>query len=439
MFANRSQQPVGVGHLYEFKAGRSQMGPGSTAETRKVVASPEQGLIYIKHSQEDQLLHFCWKNRLTNNVELDLIIFPGETEFLRIVECKDGRVFMLKFKNSDERHLFWLQEQPDDTKDEEIKKKVNELLTNVQPARTPARNQQPPLGSLNSAAALNNALGGNLEDLGTFGNMDQNQLMRLISMMNGGGNAADLLPHLGQLMPGGQQQSMTPLSALMRRGTGGGQSAQSATIDTSDNGGGRDTTTPSREISSSTPPVSAHVLSQIISALPAASSTADKQKRHTGTVDLSTMLTRKSTSEVVSKYKELLSPLLPDQKPMQSADAELAQTVGNPQFQQAADFIGAALQLGQLGDALEQFQLNKEVVESAKKGDIMRFAEKLTAQENPQKVEIDKQIEAEADAEENVETALKREAAAAAAKKEEEEKAAAEKKPPPHDDNMDLD
>lgn len=113
--------------------------------------------------------------------------------------------------------------------------------------------------------------------------------------------------------------------------------------------------------------------------------------------------------------------------------------MGNPQFQQAADFIGAALQLGQLGDALEQFQLNKEVVESAKKGDIMRFAEKLTAQENPQKVEIDKQIEAEADAEENVETALKREAAAAAAKKEEEEKAAAEKKPPPHDDNMDLD
>jgi hypothetical protein len=52
------------------QAGRSQMGPGSTAETRKVVASPEQGLIYIKHSQEDQLLHFCWKNRLTNNVEL---------------------------------------------------------------------------------------------------------------------------------------------------------------------------------------------------------------------------------------------------------------------------------------------------------------------------------------------------------------------------------
>jgi hypothetical protein len=72
---------------------------------------------------------------------------------------------------------------------------------------------------------------------------------------------------------------------------------------------------------------------------------------------------------------------LPDQKPHQDTNTELAQTVGNPQFQQAADFLGHALQTGQMGTALEHFQLNKSVVDAAKKGDFVEFAQKLTAQQ----------------------------------------------------------
>lgn len=46
------------------------MEPGSTPEKRKAVAMPESGLVYIKHSQDDTLLHFCWQNRETKKTDL---------------------------------------------------------------------------------------------------------------------------------------------------------------------------------------------------------------------------------------------------------------------------------------------------------------------------------------------------------------------------------
>jgi hypothetical protein len=100
----------------------------------------------------------------------DLIVFPGETEFLRINECKDGRVFMLKFKNGTERYLFWMQE-PNEDKDAELTKKMNDLLSNAPPTRTPAAAQP----NRNQFAALNQAIGGNLDEIGALSNMDQNR------------------------------------------------------------------------------------------------------------------------------------------------------------------------------------------------------------------------------------------------------------------------
>jgi hypothetical protein len=45
--------------------------------------------------------------------------------------------------------------------------------------------------------------------------------------------------------------------------------------------------------------------------------------------------------------------------------------VGSPQFQQATDFIGAALNSGQLGPALGHFELDKKVTQAADKGGIL--------------------------------------------------------------------
>ena len=58
------------GNLLEFRAGQARLEPvGSDADKRKVVADKTKGLVYIKQSQ-DQLMHFYWKNRETNAVEV---------------------------------------------------------------------------------------------------------------------------------------------------------------------------------------------------------------------------------------------------------------------------------------------------------------------------------------------------------------------------------
>lgn len=84
-----------------------------------------RGLLYMK--VEDELLHFCWKDRKTNAVEDDLILF-GDAEFLKCKQSNE-RVYVLKFKSSDQRLFFWLQE-PKTDKDDELVAKVNNLINN---------------------------------------------------------------------------------------------------------------------------------------------------------------------------------------------------------------------------------------------------------------------------------------------------------------------
>ena len=50
-------------------------------------------------------------------------------EYKAVKQCKTGRVFILKFKNSSRKLFFWMQE-PKADKDEELTKKVNDFLNN---------------------------------------------------------------------------------------------------------------------------------------------------------------------------------------------------------------------------------------------------------------------------------------------------------------------
>ncbi|KAG4095583.1 adhesion regulating molecule [Neocallimastix lanati (nom. inval.)] len=110
-------------HLLEFRAGKM------FREGNMVKPDTRKGLIYLNQSPEDSLMHFYWKDRSTNKVEEDLIIFPYEAEFSKVKQSKD-RVYILKFQSSSQKLFFWMQE-PKADKDEELCKKVNDIINNV--------------------------------------------------------------------------------------------------------------------------------------------------------------------------------------------------------------------------------------------------------------------------------------------------------------------
>ncbi|KAI6191561.1 Proteasomal ubiquitin receptor ADRM1-like protein [Aphelenchoides bicaudatus] len=391
MFANTRTPGASSGHLVEFKAGRTLLEAGSTPDKRKAVADKTKGTIFIKQSS-DQLMHFCWKNREKGAVDLfkcgcfqDLIIFPGETEFLRIKECNDGRVYMLKFKSGDDHKLFWLQE-PNTDKDDEYAKKVNDLLNNPPSSRSRAGGSER-TSNVNSLAALNSALIAGNDDIGALGNMDQNQIMQLFSLMNAGN--ADILPQLGLAGNSGSSESVeTPMNRKERSEPVSSAAGSSSKFDSA-------------------------MLSQIISALPSTSdgSTLKKQRQ----VELRKVLSRANIEDTVKANSDVLTPHLP---PTGEPD-ELAKTISSPQFQQAADFFGSALSSGQLGPALTHFNLDKKVISAADKGDLLHFCNELTNSQKDPKA-IDAQIKADAEKEENAEKAAKKE-------------------PKKDDDQMDLD
>ena len=126
---------------------------------------------------DDQLMHLQWKDRTTGTIEDDLIIFPDDVEFKPVPACTTGRVFVLKFKTSNKRMFFWMQE-PKADKDEEYCKKVNDNLNNP-PAPGSARSG----GGSGLASGLpagldfNNLGDSELQNL--LNNMSQQQLMQV--------------------------------------------------------------------------------------------------------------------------------------------------------------------------------------------------------------------------------------------------------------------
>ncbi|KDR82733.1 hypothetical protein GALMADRAFT_238237 [Galerina marginata CBS 339.88] len=107
--------------LLAFKAGRAFRREG----THLVESSPTKGAVYLTNG-DDGLLHFIWKNRTTDTIEEDLILFPFDASFVKVAQT-EGRVYVLKFSSSNQRHFFWMQDASP-ARDAEFTENVNGLL-----------------------------------------------------------------------------------------------------------------------------------------------------------------------------------------------------------------------------------------------------------------------------------------------------------------------
>ncbi|KAJ3854306.1 proteasome complex subunit Rpn13 ubiquitin receptor-domain-containing protein [Lentinula lateritia] len=137
------------GTLLAFKVGRAFRREG----TNFVDPSPAKGVILLR--REDDLLHLMWKNRTSNEVEEDLILFPSDATFLKVSQAP-GRVYVLKFSSSNQRHFFWMQDASS-ARDEEFVNNVNGFLMDPDYEASWGSSSQPSTSTSTAGASQSSA------------------------------------------------------------------------------------------------------------------------------------------------------------------------------------------------------------------------------------------------------------------------------------------
>ena len=75
---------------------------------------------------DDGVPHLQWKLRPADSKELDVALLAPAT-WERVTECKTGRVYLLRFPQTNSQRFFWMQEVSEE-KDEAICKQINDVI-----------------------------------------------------------------------------------------------------------------------------------------------------------------------------------------------------------------------------------------------------------------------------------------------------------------------
>lgn len=390
-------------NLVECKAGKM------TLKGKMVHPDKRKGLLYVYQS-DDSLMHFCWKDRQAGTVEDDLIIFPDDCEFKRVAQCTTGRVYVLKFKSSSRKFFFWLQE-PKTDKDDENTRRINEVLNNP-----------PTPGSQRSGGGTPD---GDLQNL--LNNMSQQQLMQLFGGVGQIGGLSSLLgtmsrPSTGQSSrPASSSSTTTTATSSTTSSVTTTASATNVTTTSSATGAtssaGKGTITTDSAKPATTTATATTTTTTTTSASTAASTTPSSTPSGQGAIQLSDLQNFLSglnvpTPETPSQRSvdlssamtmENLQAILGDPNlvcelqqhlpsgiggsPPPPASEQLRSTLASPQFQQALSMFSAALQSGQLGPVVQQFEVGTDAVDAANQGNMEEFVKAL------QKASINKEEE----------------------------------------------
>lgn len=334
-----SNNPIRSGNknLVEFKAGKMTM-KGSM-----VHPDNRKGQLYVYQS-DDSLMHFCWKDRTSGVVEDDLIIFPDDCEFKHVSQCKTGRVYLLRFKSSNRKFFFWLQDIKTD-KDEELCKKINEVLNNP-----------PALGAHRNGGAAD----GDLQNL--LNNMSQQQLMQLFGGVGQIGGFGNLLGSISR--PYGNRPSSSSGSTRTSSST-----AAPAPTETSSEA--KETTETPK--SSEPQPIQFSDLQNFLSNIPGANGSTIDGTLQKAIADefTKTVLSSVTTNE---DLEALMKTHLPP-------NDNFSTTLTSAQFSQAMSMFWSAIQSKQVAAVIRQFGFNSEAVNAAEMGDIERFINAINASE----------------------------------------------------------
>lgn len=369
-----------------------------------VTPDKRKGLVYIQQS-DDSLIHFCWKDRTTGNVDDDLIIFPDDCEFKRVTQCTTGRVYVLKFKAGSKRLFFWMQE-PKTDKDDEYCRKVNEYLNNPPiPGASGSGGGGHELSALGGEGGLQNLLG----------NMSHNQLMQLMGPTGLGGLGLGALagPGLANLLGGGgpvtssSSSSSRSQSAAVTPSPGGAPrmsssqapaapaavpvtSAPSSTAATPSTPAPAQTPVAPASTGSPAPhqPIQLSDLQSILATMnvPAAGAQGSA-------VDLASVCTPEMMAPILSnaEVQQRLLPFLPSGESLPQSAEEIQNTLNSPQFQQSMSMFSSALASGQLGPLMSQFGLPPDAVDAANRGDVEAFARAMQGSREESKEKKDEE------------------------------------------------
>lgn len=352
-----------------------------------------KGLVYV-YQAEDGLIHFCWKDRTSGTVEDDLILFPDDCEFKKIEYAKNGRVYVLKFKSSSRRLFFWMQE-PKTDRDDEWCRRINEVINN------------PPSGnSIGSGGRNGGNDNGDLQYM--LNNMSQQQIMQLFG---GVGQMGGLSSLLGSMTRSSSGNSSSRTSAAT-------PSNRSSNLSSGNNGNGGSNTTPTVALNTPSTPrapkknagtakpnptvttsddtptsrtagnasgsaasdgVSRILLSDLQNYLSGINATSVDGSGQRHNIDLASAVNSQTLASIIADQEKVdaLVEHLPQLEGDESKKEQLKETISSPQFQQALSMFSNALQSGQLGPVVSQFQLNPEAVAAANSGDLEQFVKAL--------------------------------------------------------------
>jgi 26S proteasome regulatory subunit N13 len=389
LFGNTSSRSASKA-LVEFRAGKMNLDTSS----KMVTADARKGTVAV-YQNDDQLMHFTWKDRGTGTVEEDLTIFPDDCEFVNVPACTTGRVYVLKFKTCSKRMFFWMQE-PKSDKDEDLCKKINDALNNP-PAPGSSRSSGTSGGALSGVLPLgfhlNNVGDSDLQSM--LNNMSKTQLMQIFGGVSGGAGGSSA--SLASLLAGGGGAGSGGSSTRSRQAAGTGRPRPNipASPDTPAVGTGSVTSTPATPVgtggstaipgSAGGPAANSAIqLSDLQSILSNIQVPAGAEGIGAGepAVDLASGLTSETLQPLLSnpEFLEKVKEFIPkeEKKDVKDLTAEdLKDTVQSPQFKQAVSMFSMAFNSGQLGPLVREFGLSDSAIAAADKGNMQAFVQAL--------------------------------------------------------------